>query len=244
MDNVLRLMRRALAEGVFPGAVLLGAIGGEIRFLEAFGQARLDPSRPVFADTVFDLASLTKPLATAASCMALASAGQFDPDRLLGEALPDFSNTPRARATLAQFLAHTAGYPDWRPWHEELLPLPPADRPGRLKQLLVREPLAYAPGEKTVYSDLGYLALQWVLEHDRGKSLDAIAAESVFNPLGIRDLFFLPRVSPPPAATEKDPETGEFLEGAVHDDNARALGGGAGHAGLVGTAPGVFARVG
>lgn len=240
METVVRLMRRAMEEGVFPGAVLLGALAGEIRFLEAFGLARLSPPRPVTRDTVFDLASLTKPLATAASCMALASAGRFDPDRALGSVLPDFAGTPRETVTLAQVLGHTAGFPDWRPWFEELLPLPPGERPARLHRLLVQEPLAYAPGERTVYSDPGYLALQWVLTHGLNKDLSAIAREWVFTPLGIRDLTFLPPAFPVPATTETDPETGRFLEGRVHDDNARALGGVAGHAGLFGTARGVF----
>ncbi|MBW1988815.1 MAG: beta-lactamase family protein [Deltaproteobacteria bacterium] len=243
MDSVRKTMQEAVGQGIFPGAVLLCARHGKIRFHEAFGTACLETGRPVTIHTWFDLASLTKPLATACCFLVLASFGELSVDAPLGKLLPPLTGTPREGVTLAQTLAHTAGYPEYKPYHEELFRLPSTLRVPRLRALLAHEPLEYPPGEKTVYGDPAYMVLQWVLERILGKPLDAAARKLVFRPLGIRALDFSPPASAAVAATEKDPETGEYLQGVVHDENARALGGVAGHAGLFGTAAGVCALV-
>jgi CubicO group peptidase (beta-lactamase class C family) len=237
-------MRRAAAEGVFPGGVLLVAEGGRTRFLCAYGTADIFTGRPVTPETFFDLASLTKPLATAAALMVLVQRGRLATGQTLGSLLPAFRGTDKAGVTLAQLLAHTAGFPDYRPYFRQLAWVPPAGRREALQALLAAEPLAAAPGERTLYSDLGFLALQAVVEAVSGRRLDRFAAEAVYAPLGIGPLFFAaPDAGPPPAgefaATELCPWRGRLIAGEVHDENAAALGGVAGHAGLFGTAAAV-----
>ena len=115
--------------------------------------------------------------------------------------------------------------------------------PSALRELLRREPLVHRPGERVLYSDLDFMILGWVVEAASGKRLDRFVAEEVYAPLGVDDLFFIDLQRGRPAkafaATEACPWCGRILEGEVHDENAHAIGGVAGHAGLFGTAAAV-----
>jgi CubicO group peptidase (beta-lactamase class C family) len=243
--RVREAMAGAAARGVFPGGVALAACRGAVVFEEGFGRARLPDGPPVTPDTLFDLASLTKPLATAMACMTLTDEGALGPDTPLGSLAPVFSGTDKAPLTVARLLGHSAGFPAWRPYYRELVLLPLEARKARLGELLVREPLEYAPGTATVYSDLGYMALWLGIEALTGVPFDRFVRSRVFGPLGARDVFFPPEKGPgaPPgrisAATENCPVRGRVVEGKVHDLNCHALGGVCGHAGLFGTARGV-----
>ncbi|MBE9580062.1 MAG: serine hydrolase [Proteobacteria bacterium] len=246
MRTVRDLMKRGVDEGVFPGAVLLVAREGNILFLEAFGHARLLPERPMTTDTVFDLASLTKPLATAVSVMLLIQQGRVDLDPPLGTAVAGFSDTDKRDISIRQLLSHTSGAPDYMPYYEMLRDFPVSERKGALRELLVREDLMTRPGAVCLYSDLGYMVLEWVIEVIAGMPLDLFVEKSVYKPLGLNQLFFIPLTREQVsgqylcAATEDCPWRGKILDGEVHDDNAYALGGVAGHAGLFGTAQAVF----
>jgi CubicO group peptidase (beta-lactamase class C family) len=240
MSEVDRLMRQALTEGVFPGAVLLAARGGEVRLHAAYGAANLVDRRPMTNATAFDLASLTKPLGTTLAVMRLCQDGRLDPERTLGDALPAAAGGDKRGITIAQLLAHTSGLPDYRPYYRELQALPAAARRARLRQLLLEETLLQPPGAKVLYSDLDFMLLEWVVEAVAGRRLDRFLAEQVYRPLQAAPLFFVDLERPAPkaayAATERCPWRGRLLVGEVHDDNAHAVGGVAGHAGLFGTA--------
>ncbi len=246
MRRVRDLMQNGLDDGVFPGGVLLVAKQGRIAFLEAFGRARIEPERTMTTDTVFDLASLTKPLATAVSVMAFVQQGKVTLDQTLRRSIPDLSHTDKKGITVRQLLCHTSGMPDYRPYYEALRKRPPSERKGEVRKLLLGEPLIHEPGKVCLYSDPGFMILEWLIEAISEKPLDRVVQELVYDPLRLENLFFIPldgakhRVDHLYAATEKCPWRGKILEGEVHDDNAYTLGGVAGHAGLFGTAIDVY----
>ena len=243
-SSVHRLMQLALDEGVFPGAVLLAARDSEILLHQAWGVADLSSGQPVTVDTVYDLASLTKPLATTLAVMRLIQTGRLTLGTPLGPVLPVMKNTDKAGVTLRQLLSHCSGWPGWQPYFERLRQHPDANRRRRLAQMLAAEPLITLPGTTALYSDLDYLTLGLVVENISGERLDRFVRREIYQPLGIEDLFFNPLNAPPMprdyAATERCPWRGGVLSGAVHDDNAYVLNGVAGHAGLFGTARAVF----
>lgn len=235
-------MADAVAGGVFPGAVLLAARGGAVGCHRAYGVCDLGTGRRVTRDTVFDLASLTKPLATAPALMILMADGRLAPESTLERLLPEFKGQPAARVTVEQLLRHTSGLPAWEPYFEPLRDLPHGERWPWLKRRLSRTLLEAPPGGRTVYSDLNFLILGWLVEAVAGEPLDRFVARRVYQPLGIAPLGFVGGVGPVPpgpcAATERCPWRG-LLRGRVHDDNCYALGGVCGHAGLFGTAAAV-----
>ena len=239
-------MQRGVADGVFPGGVLLVAKKDHVVFFEAFGHARLSPERPMTIDTVFDLASLTKPLATTLVLMLMVQRGRLSPDQRLDTAIPDFSGTKKRHITIRQLLSHTSGLPDYRPYYTKLVELSPSERIGSLRALLLAEGLIQQPGQACLYSDVGFMILQWIVEVTAQESLDRFVQESVYRPLGLKDLFFVTsnvrkeKDGRPYAATEDCPWRGKILDGVVHDENAYALGGVGGHAGLFGTAQDVY----
>jgi len=246
MTRIRNLMQNGVDDGVFPGGVLLAAKQGRIEFLEAFGRARLTPERLMTTETVFDLASLTKPLATTVCMMVLVQEGRVALDQTLGRSIPDFSDTDKKGITVGQLLCHTSGLPDYRPYYEALRKWLPSERKGEVRKMLLGEALIHEPGKACLYSDPGFMILEWLIEVVSEKPLDRFVQESVYDPLRLKDLFFIPlngakhRDHRLYAATEHCPWRGKILEGEVHDDNAYTLGGVAGHAGLFGTAKDVY----
>lgn len=258
-----RTARDLLRDGVgrvCSGATLLVSRAGRVVLEEAVGFTALPglgvSPRPVGPDTVFDLASLTKPLATAAIAMVLAARGRLDLDAGLGDCLPAARGSDKATLRVADLLAHGAGLPAWRPFGADLVRArgeavagTAAARRAVLSAIL-REPLESPPGTVAIYSDLGYILLGLAWEHLGGARLDRLFARWIARPLGLRRTFFVPvsrgdaRTPPVPvgdiAATERCPTRGRVLQGEVHDDNAFVLGGVAGHAGLFGTARDVW----
>ena len=251
-NNVTDQMARAVLDGVFPGAVLLYGTQDKVLFEKAFGATGTQAPEPITTQTVFDLASLTKALATAPACMVLAGQDPGFLSRKLKDVLPGFSGSDKQDITVAQLLSHTAGFKDWRPYYEDLAKLPLGLRKSRHLEIMRNEPLAYAPGKGSLYSDLGYMVLQHVVEKTAHMTLDVFVREKIYQPLETDDLFYLPfdgvQASGPAslplgrrfAATELCPWRGRILLGEVHDENAAALGGVGGHAGLFGTARGVW----
>ncbi|MBI5843809.1 MAG: serine hydrolase [Deltaproteobacteria bacterium] len=256
MEKTRAMMEDAVSKGVFPSAVLLVGTSGEILYQKAFGLARPYEKGAAETGTFYDLASLTKPLATAACAMTLVEDGRLDLSATLSDLLPGVFGPDKAGVTVAQLLGHASGFAAHRKWYLKLQFLPAAHRRRKLLKLLVEEPLEYEPGTRTVYSDLGYMALLEVLERAAGLSLDRLMNEAVCEPLGISDLFYIPLESGliPSfkrkreqilegrsfAATEACPWRGRLLVGEVHDDNAWVTGGVAAHSGLFGTASEVW----
>ncbi|MGE0086771.1 MAG: serine hydrolase domain-containing protein [Desulfococcaceae bacterium] len=243
MERVTNLLEWAVREKVFPGAVLLVAVEGKIRLLHACGLANLFTDRKMATDTIFDLASLTKSLAAVPAVMKLSDAGLIDMKGSLETCLPELAGTDKACIQIIHLLVHSAGFPDHRPYYLRLDTVPAEMRKTALREMLVMEPLAYHPEEKTLYSDLGFMMLEWVIERIAGMPLDRFLQQSVYGPAGLKNLFFQNNLFPRTgsfAATEICHWRGRLLEGEVHDENAWAAGGVAAHAGLFGTAEEVF----
>ena len=166
-------------------------------------------------DTVFDLASLTKPLATTLALMVLAGRGQLDLATPLGEVLPAPWLPPDKRPlTLGSLLTHRAGLPAWRPFYQEVLAAPPEARPTLLARLAAATPLEYPPDTATLYSDLGFMLLAAVVESLSGETLDRFCRDEIYRPLGLATLWAsspLPQPAPtvvrPPKTENRKPKT-------------------------------------
>lgn len=220
---------------------------GRRLFDEARGWPRLDSAdEPIGPETPFDIASLTKPLVTGTLLMQAVREDHchwYDP---VGDYLGDWSADPRAaEVTILQLANHTAGLPDWKPMYENLPLSPDADQAitnrRRMLTAVHGTDFEYAPGEREIYSDLGYIVLGCLLESVFGDRLDQLAEERIFDPLGMDHTEYVSatRDDPPvdgAVATEDDELRGGVVAGTVHDRNAAAFGGVAGHAGVFSTA--------
>ena len=239
---VSRLLTQGIEEGWFPGAVLLVGHQGNIVYEDAMGDAAQTPQRrPMTLDTVFDLASLTKPIATATSLMLLSEAGKVELDAPVCTYLPSFGQVGTPAPTLRQLLVHCAGLPAWRPYYQRVDPtLPPPDRKRLVYDAVHREPLTAPPATVANYSDIGFILLGELVETIGGMPFDEFCAQMIFRPLGLTQMGFIDLDRPRPierqfASTEDCPWRKRVLDGEVHDDNAWIMGGVAGHAGLFAT---------
>ena len=243
---VRQLMIEGAREGVYPGAVLLVARKNEIVFFEKTGHRALLPTPLAMKnDTPFDLASLTKPLATTLSIMKLFDEGAVHPDQSLGDLLRISLPTDKAHITLRFLLSHCAGFPDWMPFYRDLMREEPRKRKTLLREKLLQITLAYPPGKNVVYSDLGYMMLEWIIEKVSGVSLPRFVDAHFLMPLSLDKALFFDKIHQQRersefAATENCPWRKRIIQGEVHDENAWVLGGYSGHAGLFGTAAGVY----
>ena len=243
-SKTLRLLLDGVAEGVFPGAVLLVSRRRNNLFFEAVGNAALVPTpRPMTRQTRFDLASLTKPLATSLAVLCLVSQGKFQLDGSLAELLPTASiPDDKQEITLRQLLCHCSGLPPWKSYYLSLETIPQKARKQQIRQLILQEPLVCSPATKTIYSDLGFLLVEWVLEENSGQDLYGFTRRHLFGRMGCATPEFLPLDLQSDgalyefAATEYCPWRGKILSGQVHDENCFSLGGVSGHSGLFGTA--------
>lgn len=243
MRHVDRMMRQAVSEEVFPGAVLLVSQKNSILFFEAYGHANLFSGTAMTRETIFDLASLTKPLATALAVMLLVQLGELGLEHSLGSVLPEFKESDKSSIQLKHLLYHNAGLPDYQPYYRALSEIPPNKRQEALCEYLQDEPLIHPIGERVLYSDLGFMILRRVIETASGQRLDRFVKREIYKPLALDNLYFIPLDEKIPAvsyaATEKCPWREVVLEGRVHDENAYVMGGVEGHAGLFGSAQNV-----
>ena len=188
--SVKALLIEGVREGVYPGAVLLVSFRREIVFFEAVGRRVTTPwEAPMQRTTVFDLASLTKPLATTMALMKLVDEGTLDLDEPIEGFLDGSLPADKSDLTSRLLLCHAAGLPDWRPFYLELESLPSAAREIQLRRLLLQGPLAYRPGTDTIYSDLGFMMLKWVVERALGMPLPDYLRNHIFEPLGLGRTF-------------------------------------------------------
>ncbi len=229
-----RIVSSGVKAGGFPGAAVVVGRRGFSVFEKGYGHLGWVKGSPEVApeETVYDLASLTKVVGTATAAMILYDEGRLELDAPVNRYLPDFSGGQKDQVTIRQLLTHTSGLPAGR----DLRRL--ARGPWQARSVVISTPLACKPGACQVYSDLGADVLGFVVEAISGQGLDAFLRERVFTPLGMNDTGFRPddsehdRIAP----TEVSPPRGYPLQGEVHDENAWALGGVAGHAGLFSTA--------
>jgi CubicO group peptidase (beta-lactamase class C family) len=163
-------------------------------------------------------------------------------DDALGDVVEAFSKTDKKTVTIGQLVSHTSGLPDYKPYYEALRQHPMAERQGLLRRKLLDEKLVNEPGRHSLYGDVGFMILDWVVEAVAQAPLDRVVDKLVYEPLGLDHLFFVRKDSDSQrndisyAATEDCPWRGKVLDGEVHDDNAYVMGGVAGHAGLFGMA--------
>ncbi len=240
-----QMMRAGLRDCVFPGAVLLVGKGDRPLFFEAFGRANLFSGQKMTRSTVFDLASLTKPLATTLAVAKLVDEQKITLDDPVGRWFSSFADGDKAPITVRQLLGHQSGLPAHRRFYMSLKNFAPRMRKPAVLDLIKSIPLAYRPGEKRLYSDLGFMVLCRLVEVVGGRSMDRFLASEIYGPAGAGDLFFVDLLDGKKpdrafAATELCPIRNRLLIGEVHDDNAWWAGGVDGHAGLFGTAGAVF----
>ena len=252
----------AVAEAATPGLVVLVAAQGQTLFHEAFGSRQLVPRRlPALPETMYDVASLTKAVATSVLAMQEIGAGRLSLDTKVAALLPEFSDRlgdaakpggqddrasdlARDQVTVGQLLGHSSGLPAHRPFWKQAAHSP-AERLA-IARLAAREPLAYLPGTRAVYSDLGFILLGWLLERLTGARLDLLFQDRIARPLGLAATTFVSLADSEAraqllgdrtvAATQLSAERHGLVLGEVDDMNAFAMGGIAGHAGLFSTA--------
>ena len=252
-ERVEHEMQSAVARGVFPGAVLLVREGEHVFYLRAFGDRQIEPQRaPMQEGTIFDLSSLTKPLATGVALMLLVRDGKVHPDDRVTRFFHNFGVYGKTHVTMRHLLCHSSGLPAVRPYYKLILQL---EKKGEkvnflgsdaakefVYQQISRERPEAPAGSRVAYSDLGFILLGALVELVTGTTLDRFCQECIFRPLGMRATSFIDlslvrtrRIEPVTemiAATERCPWRKRVLCGEVHDDNAYAMGGVAGHAGL------------
>jgi len=234
LETIDRVVTRGIKAGGFPGAAVVVGRKGAAVWEKGFG--RIDwatsSTRVSATETIYDLASLTKVIGTTTAVMILFDEGRIQLDAPVVTYLPEFTGGYKDSVTVRQLLEHRSGLPAdrdlWRMAHT----------PAEARQIVLEAPLECKPGQCYIYSDLGAITLGMMVERVTGQGLDVFLHERVFAPLGMVNTFFKPadslksRVAP----TEVSPPRGYPLQGEVHDENAYALGGVAGHAGLFSTA--------
>jgi len=254
-EQLSALLQQHIEAGEFPSAVYLVGDRDEILFTDALGYSVVEPYRVANKlDTIYDLASLTKPLITSLLCARRIELGELTLDSSVSHYLPEFDRTDKQMITIRELLTHTSGLSAWRPLY-----ILTEDEPERAAGAIANLDLDYKPGTRVVYSDLGFIALGILLERMTGHQLAELAQKEIFEPLNLKQTFFNPEIALQTGIAAC--ETGNAYEadmsrqmdagvyansrqrviwGEVHDGNAYFLGGAAGHAGLFSTASETF----
>jgi len=224
-----------IKDGSFVARRALGNMQSNIIYRSAeTGQIIYTPlPEPMLESTLFDLASVTKMIATTTSVMILMERGKIELDQPVCAYIPEFGARGKEKITVRHLLTHTSGLPAWYPFYLDCV-----NREEVFQMIYEDVDLVYKPGDKRIYSDLGFITLGRLVEVVSGERLDRFAKLNIFDPLGMKDTTYLPwkRERLYSAPTEYDPLRNRALRGIVHDENARALGGVSGHAGLFSTA--------
>ena len=238
IDPVYKALKRAVSDSAFPGGVVLAGKNGEIFLHKAFGYHTYSNKTPVMRGNIYDLASITKVIATTSAVMKLVEANKLSLNDRVITYLPAFKGKQKeyfnhkSRVTIRHLMTHTSGLPPFKKYF-----LMDNNIQTRLDSIMNTEP-EIGLNEKTVYSDVGLIVLGKIIESVSLQSLDAFVDSVIFNPLGMKSTFYNPpndkikRVVP----TEYNDLYGDLIRGYVHDENAKSIGGVAGHAGLFSTA--------
>lgn len=252
VKEISAFLSERITAGDFPSAVYLVAEAGQVLLSDALGHAVREPVEHAAAlDTIYDLASLTKPLITGLLCARRVETGDLKLDGEVHHYLPEFNEADKRMIKVRHLLTHTSGLPAWRPLY-----ITTGGRKAEALRVIAAEPLESAPGTHVRYSDLGFITLGLLLEKISGASLAEIARREIFEPLKLKRTFFNPEMTLQTQMAAS--ETGNLYErgmcsemktlpayskwreqliwGEVHDGNAFFLGGAAGHAGLFSTA--------
>lgn len=229
--DIDQAIEAALGEKRMPGCVVVVARDGKVVYKKAHGNRRIEPSvEPMTTDTVFDMASLTKPIVTATSVMQLVEAGKVELDAPVVAYLPEFRGHGKEEITIKQLLIHTSGLtPD------NALSDYESGWPGAYEKICNLKLLS-EPGERFRYSDVGFILLGEVVARVAKMPLDQYATEHIFKPLGMNESGYNPSETLAKRAVTTTKVGGTWLRGTVHDPRARYCDGVAGHAGLFSTA--------
>jgi CubicO group peptidase (beta-lactamase class C family) len=250
-EQISAFLTSRIAAGDFPSAVYLVTERGRPVFADALGDALVEPYRITASlQTIYDLASLTKPLITGLLCARRVDAGELTLDSAVAHYLPEFDRTDKRMITMRQLLTHTSGLPAWRP----LYILAEGER-NRVLAVIADEDLESEPGTRVVYSDLAFITLGFLLERFTGKPISELARFEIFEALRLQSTLFNPEIAMQTRiaacetgnayerAASREMGTPQYaywretlIWGEVHDGNAYFLGGAAGHAGLFSTA--------
>ena len=254
-EQLSAFLQQHIDAGEFPSAVYLVGQRGEVVYTDALGHSVVEPYRVANKlDTIYDLASLTKPLVTTLLCAKRIELGELTLDSSVSHYVAEFDRTDKQMITVRELLTHTSGLPAWRPVY-----LLTEEQPDRAAGAIANLDLEYKPGTRVIYSDLGFITLGILLERLTGHQLADLAKHEIFEPLKLQQTFFNPEVALQTGIAAC--ETGNAYEadmckqmghepyvnsrqrliwGEVHDGNAYFLGGAAGHAGLFSTAAEAF----
>ncbi|MBE3584435.1 MAG: beta-lactamase family protein [Limnochordaceae bacterium] len=229
------VLKRFVDEGRLPGGVLLVGYRGEEYGPVAYGWAQLEPEsekRPMREDTLFDLASCSKVIGTTTAALMLIDRGEISLDDPISLFLPEWKGEGKENVRLWHLLTHTSGIPVAGDIHYT------GGGPTQMIAGICSLPLGYAPGEHVVYTCYGFILLGEIIQRVSGQRLDVFLAQQVFKPLNMADTMYCPpvRLRPRIAATEMKPDHSGAWVGVVHDENARAMQGVSGNAGLFSTA--------
>ncbi|MEW4490071.1 serine hydrolase domain-containing protein [Thalassoglobus sp. JC818] len=231
LNRIDRIVDEGLQRDQFPGCVVLIQFKGKTVFEKAYGNLQIEPEViPMQVDTVFDLASLTKPIATASSIHLLAQRGDIDVHETAHHYLPDFQGSGKETITIEQLLTHTSGLipdnalSDYQSGRDEAY--------EKINQLS----LSAQPGEKFMYSDVGFIVLGRIVEKVSGQRLDEFCQAEIFGPLKMSETGYLPAPALRERAATTQKRGDHWMRGEVHDPRAYEMDGVAGHAGLFSTA--------
>jgi CubicO group peptidase (beta-lactamase class C family) len=236
MEKTGEILKKGVTDGVFPGGSILVSEWGKIIYRAEAGFSNIFTGTRITPETVYDLASLTKPLATSFCLMKLFSDGRTNPDDRVGSILHGF-DMKKKNIRIIDLLCHASGYPAHRPYYKILSEIPPDERKTRLKELLREEPFENIPGKRTVYSDLGFMLLRWIIEEVSGDTFENFFMNQVVKPLELKNTFLFSHDTGIVhggrfAATEDCHYRKKIIQGETHDLNAFFSGGYDGHAGL------------
>lgn len=224
-------VRAGIDRGIYPGAVVIVGRRDSLLYARGYGHLTWDRASPVPSpdSTIWDLASITKTVATMSSAMLLADRGKLDLDAPVDRYLPRFSGGLKKLVTVRMLLDHTSGLKSYIPLYQQ------ARGKSKALDILYAQPLLRTPGDAAVYSDLNAMLLALVVEKVAGASIDHYAEREIFQPLGMHETAF----KPPKKLRKRTAPTGIWrghpVAGEVNDQNAVAFGGVAGHAGLFST---------
>jgi uncharacterized protein YbbC (DUF1343 family)/CubicO group peptidase (beta-lactamase class C family) len=224
-------VEKEIAAKKLPGCVVLIARQGKIAFLKAYGNKQVEPEAvPMTTDTVFDMASVTKPVATATSVMLLVQQGKLQVRDLVSQHIPEFAQNGKDKITVEQLLIHESGLiPDNALADYQ-------DGPEKAMERIYALAPRNEPGTKFIYSDVNFITLGEIVRRLSGKNVHEFSQEYIFGPLGMSETGFLPREELRSRAAPTQQREGRWMRGEVHDPRAYLLDGVAGHAGLFSTA--------
>ncbi|RMF96060.1 MAG: class A beta-lactamase-related serine hydrolase [Candidatus Schekmanbacteria bacterium] len=260
MEKFRETAQEVLRKKSTPGFVIAAGKKGGAKFIEAFGKKQLVPYEiGNDVDTIYDIASVTKVMATTTAIMLLVQRGLINIEMKVSEFIDEFASNGKDKITIKHLLTHTSGLSDWYPYFEEIRRkdeeegsqlMCKSNAKKMVYSLVNNEEIEKRENPVTKYSDIGFIALGEIIEKITGEALDSFCEREIFIPLGLKDTFFvnledkgrtlseerLKRIAP----TEYSQWRGGVIKGEVHDDNAYAMGGISGHAGLFSTAEDVF----